>query len=272
MLTRTFVHVPGIGERRERALWEDGYLDWPAFLRGYPSGAWRDLIASRLDAETAARDLPRREAWRLATAFPGRTAFLDIETEGLDPRRDAVTCVGLSDGTTVEAFVRGESLDSLPEALSRYDLLVTYNGTGFDLPVLQRAFPQVDFRRFHHIDLRWPLHRLGIKGGLKAAERQLGVARSAEIEGADGFMAVLLWRAHGAGRSGALETLLRYCLEDVVHLKPILARVFNDLAGRLPVPVEPITDAAEPEIPYRADAALVQDLLRETVAWSRPWS
>ncbi|MGH9392442.1 MAG: hypothetical protein ACRD1Z_22800, partial [Vicinamibacteria bacterium] len=77
VLTRSFIHVPGIGERRELDLWRRGYQDWNMFLRDYPPGPWRDLIASRLDRDRAARDLPRREVWRLAAAFPGRTGYLD---------------------------------------------------------------------------------------------------------------------------------------------------------------------------------------------------
>jgi len=261
LLTRTFVHVPGVGERRERGLWERGYTDWDAFLRGHPEGAWKDLIASRLDRERAARDMPRREMWRLASAFPGRTAFLDIETTGLDPGRDGVTCVGLSDGERVEALVRGRDLDRLPEALEPFELLVTYNGSCFDLPILQSAFPQIDFRRFHHIDLRYPLHRLGLKGGLKGVERALGLVRAEEIQGVDGYLAVLLWERHLAGHPRALETLVRYCLEDVVHLCPLLAHAHDRLSTGLPIDVEPIGEVALPAIPYRADGGLVQELL-----------
>jgi hypothetical protein len=269
VLERSFIHVPGIGATRERRLWEQGYVDWASFLAHHPRDAWRALVAANLDRELAARTLPRREHWRLAAEFPGRTAFLDIETEGLDPVRDAITCVGLSDGTSAEAFVRGENLMDFPEAIRRFDLLVTYNGLCFDLPVLRRFFPIVDFGRFHHIDLRYPLHRLGVKGGLKGAERQLGIARSEEIEGADGFLAVLLWREHGRGRAGALETLLRYCLEDVVHLKPLLDHAYNALTQGLPFPVTPLDSGPLPEIPWRADGALVRSLLgRRDEAWA----
>jgi len=268
VLERSFIHVPGIGETRERRLWEQGYVDWTAFRERYPHGAWRALIEANLDRDLAARTLPRREHWRLATEFSGRTAFLDIETEGLDPVRDGITCVGLSDGTTVEAFVRGENLVDFPDAIRRFDLIVTYNGLCFDVPVLQRAFPIVDFARFHHIDLRYPLHRLGVKGGLKGAERRLGIARSSEIEGADGFLAVLLWREHRKGRSGALETLLRYCLEDVVHLKPLLGHAYNTLAEGLPLPAVRLEPGPLPSIPWRADGPLVRALLgRRDEVW-----
>ena len=267
MLRRTYLHVPGVGEKRERELWLRGFTDWDAFRLGHPDGAWRDLILAHLDDQRAARELPKREAWRLAKEFPGRTLFLDIETTGLSFDGDSVTCVGVSDGTTARAFVKGRDLAGFPAALDDVDLLVTYNGSSFDLPVLKNAFPGVDFARFHHIDLRFPLHRLGIKGGLKGAERQLGIARPDEIEGVDGFMAVLLWRAHRAGSATALDTLLRYCLEDVVNLKPLLATAYNRLASALPLAIEPIEDDARPPIPYAADPELVSDLLQRR-AWA----
>jgi uncharacterized protein len=261
MLRHTYLHVPGIGEKRERELWLRGFTDWDAFRREHPAGAWRELILTHLDDRRAARELPRREAWRLANEFPGRTLFLDIETTGLSFEGDSVTCVGVSDGATTRAYVRGRDLASFPEALEGVELLVTYNGSSFDIPVLKSAFPSVEFDRFHHIDLRFPLHRLGVKGGLKGAEKQLGIARSGGIEGVDGFMAVLLWRAHRAGSATALDTLLRYCLEDVVNLKPLLALAYNRLTEGLPIPIVPIEDALRPPIEYEADPELVTDLL-----------
>jgi len=262
MLRHTFLHVPGIGEKRERDLWRRGFTDWDAFRRHHPPGAWRDLIVERLDDDLAARAMPRREAWRLAAQYAGKLLFLDIETTGLSFTEDSITCVGVSDGEQVAAYVQGENLRRFPEALDGVELLVTYNGAMFDLPVLARAFPEVPFRNLHHIDLRVPLHRIGIKGGLKGAEKQLGLVRPDEIAGVDGYTAVLLWRAHRAGHPGALETLLRYCLEDVVNLKPLLAEAYNRLTAGLPIEVPPIADVAKPGIPYRADRDLVQHLLQ----------
>jgi uncharacterized protein len=261
MLRHTYLHVPGVGDKRERDLWLRGFTDWEAFRQGHPAGAWRELILSHLDDERAARELPRREAWRLASQFPGRTLYLDIETTGLSFEGDSVTCVGVSDGTTTRAFVRGLDLAEFPKILEDVELLVTYNGSSFDLPVLKNAFPAVDFDRFHHIDLRFPLHRLGVKGGLKGAEKQLGIGRPDALEGVDGFMAVLLWRAHRAGTATALDTLLRYCLEDVVNLKPLLALTYNRLSAGLPLSIAPIEDDTRPPIAYTADADLVRELL-----------
>ena len=164
MLRHTFLHVPGIGEKKERDLWSRGYTDWEEFERGHPAGAWRDLILERLDVERAAGDLPTREAWRLGGELSAHTLFLDIETTGLSIDADAITCIGVSDGSTVSAYVRGENLARFPEVLEGVKLIVTYNGASFDLPVLARAFPRIDFARFHHVDLRFPLRRIGLTG------------------------------------------------------------------------------------------------------------
>ena len=256
-----------MGEKRERELWRRGFVDWNAFRTAHPAGAWRDLILAHLDDDSAARNLPKREAWRLAPEYPGRTLFLDIETTGLTFSGDSITCIGVSDGASVRAFVRDQDLGDFPEALDGVEMLVTYNGSSFDLPVLQAGFPQLDFRRFRHIDLRFPLRRLGTRGGLKGAERLLGVDRSDAIDGVDGFMAVQLWHAHREGVRSALPTLVRYCLEDVVNLKPLLALAYNSFIRGLPLTIAPIDDDARPPIPYAADAELVRDL-RARRAWA----
>jgi uncharacterized protein YprB with RNaseH-like and TPR domain len=169
MLRHTYLHVPGVGEKRERDLWLRGFTDWDAFRRGHPAGSWREQILSHLDDTRAARELPRREAWRLAKEFPGRTLFLDIETTGLSFEGDSVTCVGVSDGTTTQAFVRGRDLARFPEALDGVELLVTYNGSSFDLPVLRNAFPRIDFERFHHRPAL-PAAPVRCQGGPKGAK------------------------------------------------------------------------------------------------------
>ena len=257
MLRHSFVHCPGIGRDRERTLWGLGYVDWDAFLERHPAGAWRDRVAERLVPERAARELPRSEAWRLLPECAGRTLYLDLETDGTG---GAVTCIGVSDGVTARAYVDGRDLHHFPEVLEGVSLLVTYNGTGFDLPIVQRRFPDLDLRPFLHLDLRSPLHRLGLRGGLKAAEAACGIVRSAAIRGADGWTAVLLWRAHRAGHPRALDTLCHYCLADAVNLKPLAAVAYNRLTAGLPFPVLPVPEGLTPVIPHLADGDLVARL------------
>ena len=257
VLSHTFVHCPGIGLHRERTLWAQGYVDWEAFVAGHPPGAWRDRVAERLVPERAVRDLPRREAWRLLPECAGRILYLDLETDG---GNGAITCIGVSDGVTARAFVEGEDLHRFPETLEGVALLVTYGGAGFDLPILIRRFPDLDLRRFLHLDLRHALHRLGLGGGLKAAEAACGIRRAAAIHGADGWTAVQLWRAHCQGHPRALETLRHYCLADTVSLKPLAAIAYNRLTADLPFEVLPVPEGLVPVIPHAPDGDLVARL------------
>ena len=58
--------------------------------------------------------------------FIDTAAFLDIETTGLSPDSSVLTMVGILDARGYHAFVRGENLDDLPDAVERYDLIVTF--------------------------------------------------------------------------------------------------------------------------------------------------
>ena len=70
------------------------------------------------------------------------------------------------DGTT-------QSIEDMVRTTKR-GLLVTFFGSGFDLPVLRHAFPQVRFDVLH-IDLCYSLKRLGYSGGLKRVESALAM-------------------------------------------------------------------------------------------------
>jgi hypothetical protein len=260
LLERTFIHIPRIGEKRETALWARGYTSWDRFREAYPPGAFREHAVSYLDRDLAARSLPRAQAWRLFPEFAGRVLYLDIETTGLHPGPDSVTCIGTYDGRTVRAFVAGADIDEFEHTLNRAELLVTYNGACFDLPFLKTAFPRLDLDRPAHIDLMYPLRKLGFRGGLKGVERQLCIRRDESIAGADGCTAVLLWRAHERGNPNAIETLVRYCLEDVVNLEPLMIEVFNRFVGTYPLDVPGLPCPPRPKIAAQADADLVRRL------------
>lgn len=281
MLQRTFLHVPTVGEKREAALWAAGFTDWARFLRDHPAGKFKDRVSPWLEPEAAAASLPRAHAWRLFPDYRDRILFLDIETTGLRGGEDEVTCIGTYDGRTVRAFIRGRDIEAFEEVLDAADLLVTYNGACFDVPFLKTAFPSLNLDRPKHIDLRYPLRRLGFRGGLKRIEPQLGVTRNESVAGVDGYMAVLLWHEHLRGHPRALDTLVRYCLEDVVNLEPLLIETFNRMTDGLPIAVPRLPAVPAPEIPWTADTDLVRDILSRSAigagiasdetSFSSPW-
>ncbi len=234
MLRQTFLHIPGVGYRTEERLWRAGAVSWDAYpgsraAARIPSNLAR-TIGEELDrSERALRggryryfaeNLASREHWRAWPEFRAHAAFLDIETTGLSIGRDAITVVGLYDGRQKRSFIQGINLEDLPRALDDVRMLVTFNGSRFDVPFLRRAFPRARLDQLH-IDLVHPFHRLEFYGGLKRIESRMGIDRSAETAGLTGFDAVELWHAYERGDDDALDLLLAYNLEDVVNLEAL---------------------------------------------------
>ena len=100
--------------------------------------------------------------------------------------------------------------------------LYTYNGSRFDLPFIHSRLGINLAKVFTHIDLMYQCWRKNLYGGLKSVERQLGIER--RLVGIDGYEAVKLWwRYVDSFDLDALNTLLEYNREDVMHRKIILA-------------------------------------------------
>jgi uncharacterized protein YprB with RNaseH-like and TPR domain len=98
------------------------------------------------------------------------------------------------------------------------------------LPFLRKRFPS--FAPTAHIDLRYPLSKLGYKGGLKQIERDLDIVRPEHLREVDGYEAVRLWSQHRRGKAGALEKLIEYCRHDVMNMKPLIERVVEEMPGK----------------------------------------
>jgi uncharacterized protein YprB with RNaseH-like and TPR domain len=245
LLRSTFVHLPGVGLETERRLWSAGVHDWDAALGG--EGAPRGISAARWDAlrellEESRSNLGRREHrffaerlkmshhWRGWKEFRDRAGFLDIETTGMGAWA-TVTVVGVYDGVRVHTFIHGENLDELPEFLERFAMLVTFNGATFDLPFLRRRFRGLRTEQLHY-DLRYPLAKLGLRGGLKAIEGRLGIARDDDLQGLSGDDAVRLWNEYARGDEHALDLLVRYNAADVVNLEPLAEYAYDELWRR----------------------------------------
>jgi uncharacterized protein YprB with RNaseH-like and TPR domain len=247
MIKNTFCILDGIGEKLERRLWREGTLTWEDFMGGdAPLGMTRErklffdecLIRNREaltagDASFFSNGLRRREHWRIFDSFREDAVCLDIETNGYQPGSGGVvTVVGLYDGYDYTCLVRGDNLsgETLKRELSRYKCLVTFYGAAFDVPFLLRSFGDV-MSDIPHFDLCFAAKRLGMKGGLKKLEQELGVIRDESVRGLDGYDAVKLWEYSHRGSQEALETLVRYNREDTVNLMHI-ASVFYERLRR----------------------------------------
>ncbi|MUW15347.1 exonuclease, partial [Halorubrum sp. CBA1125] len=115
--------------------------------------------------------------------------------------------------------------DRLRERFADASLLATFNGARFDVPFLETSFGiEVDTP---HLDLMYPCRRLGLSGGLKPIEREIGVERDRpDISGRD---AVRLWREYERGDDDALDTLVSYNREDAENLRTLADVVCESL-------------------------------------------
>ncbi len=252
MLTSTFVLLQGIGAATERKLWQQGVVHWEDFLReprirGVSAARkdWYDEELAAACTQLAAGDwrffasrLPLREHWRFYEVCRSKIIYLDIETTGSVAGHGHVTVVGLHRNGRTTTLVHGENLttDRLQEELDQGELLVTFFGTGFDVPYLKSHFPHLRLD-LPHFDLCFAARRLDLRGGLKAIERAVGIERDPTVQGLDGWDAVRLWtRWNATGDQHALDLLLAYNKADTENLVPLAALLHDDLRARFGPP------------------------------------
>ncbi len=151
-------------------------------------------------------------------------AYLDIETTGLSSVYSYITIIGIYvvseyDSKVVQLVGDEITEENLLRALEGVETIFTYNGSRFDLPFIQDYLHVNLFQRFKHRDLMFDCWQCNLYGGFKVVESKLGIER--ELQGVNGWDAVLLWRRHQEGDKEALATLLKYNREDVVNLKTL---------------------------------------------------
>jgi hypothetical protein len=247
MIHRRFSVFSKVGAKYERLIWKAGVADWQQFLRirevpGLPAAIYSSVCQQIHEWTEALQEgntkfftakLDAADHWQLYREFDNSVRYLDIETTGLFPGCAEVTVVGVFDGKDYEALVAGKNLTliNLRRAMEGCKLLVTYYGRNFDVPFLQVTYPALDFR-MPHFDLCFTGRRLGLKGGLKAVEKSLGIERPEEIEHVDGFEAVQLWYQYMSGNKKALDRLITYNQADTKNLARIAPVVYEGLCKR----------------------------------------
>src|SRR5262245_13362700 len=244
MIEASFCFLPGVGQSTERRWWGQGIGTWTDFLAARSIDGLghnrKAIYDSALDHAKARREqedaryfavhLHARDHWRLYEWLRPRAVFLDIETNSFGQ----ITVVGLYGQGRCTSLVIGDSLDRrrLCDELARYDLLVTFNGTAFDLPVLLATFPDLPLNQ-PHLDLCGLGKQLGYRGGLKAIEIQLGIQRAARLQGISGADAGRLWNKWRHGRDEiAREELLAYNEADCVNLESLADLFYCQMVQR----------------------------------------
>jgi uncharacterized protein YprB with RNaseH-like and TPR domain len=238
MIKNSFIFLPKIRSAKEKSIWAQGIKDWDEFIakdriKGISSRIKQEYSRLLAEAKKALYEddssyfcdtLPTTETWRLYDFFMDEAIFLDIETSSATSQNSYLTVIGLFDGIDTKTMIRDVNLDTaaLKRELAKYRLIITFNGSTFDIPYLNKKFPGL-IPDVPFIDLRHLCSRVGLKGGLKDIERQLGIARPniiiERMYGGDPFK---LWRMFkGSGDDYYLKLLVEYNEEDVINLKKI---------------------------------------------------
>jgi uncharacterized protein YprB with RNaseH-like and TPR domain len=285
MLQNTFIHIQSIGAITEQRLWESGITNWNSFSGDLPisisAGRKHSLLNGIEESKIHFADrnpvyfskqLPSNQSWRLFPDFRDSTAYLDIETTGLDRYFNRITTIALYDGQAIKTYVQGQNLDDFIEDIQKYKVIVSYNGKSFDVPFIESYF---NIRLDHaHVDLRYVLSSLGYRGGLKGCERQMGMDRG-DLKDIDGFFAVLLWEEYQrTGDLKTLDTLLAYNIQDTITLENLMVTAYNIKLKDTPFYKTHLIEepTLPPANPYSVDLETVDKIKRSPQYWqSQQW-
>ena len=247
-LENSFIAARGVGEKTERKLWKRGVTHWDEFEDGLLGPKTTENVREFIDAARTSLDaadatyfgraLPSDQLWRAYENFATDACFFDIETTGLDSARHDVTTVSLHRDGDTRTYVQGEDLtaDALAEEFAESNLLVSFNGKRFDQPFLEDNF-DLDVTT-PHLDLMYACKQVGLSGGLKNVEKEIGIGR--EDDDVDGREAVRLWHRYDRNEDdAALDRLVEYNREDAKNLKDLLEHVHASLRA----------DVFEPHLP-----------------------
>ncbi|WP_338729343.1 ribonuclease H-like domain-containing protein [Haladaptatus sp. DJG-WS-42] len=236
-IENSFIPVTGVGAGTERKLWQSGITHWDEFDRAAVSERKADKIEQFIDEgydRLAAGDarhfdaiFPSGEQWRIYENFASDVCFFDIETTGLSHTNSVVTTVSFHQDGETTTLIRDDNLtvDALDNIFSEAKIVASFNGKRFDVPFLEGSF-DIDIDH-PHIDLMYTCKKLGLSGGLKQIEKDIGIDRDEpDITGRD---AVRLWREHERGKDGSLDTLIKYNRADTVNLETLMQTVTSQL-------------------------------------------
>jgi len=249
LITNTFIFLERIGDKLEQNIWRNGVYDWDSFLKRRNINGLsrhRKLYYDRkiLSAKKALYNfdssyfldlLPQSEMWRLYDFFKEDAVFLDIETTGLSKDKDDITVFGLYDGINTKIMIKGINFDisALRKELMRYKLVVTFNGASFDLPFIEKRYPEL-LPKIPNFDVKSITEKLGLKGGLKNIEKLIGVKRSNIVDKFYGGDALTLWRMYRAtGDEYYLNLLVEYNEYDIINLKIVAEHCVKKLKERI---------------------------------------
>jgi hypothetical protein len=177
-----------------------------------------------------------------------RVLYLDLESTSTKADVGKVIAIGVLESGEPEVRFSGtfegerELLEWLRKKLEGCDLIVTWYGSGFDIPFLmtRSLVHGVDLTKLAEIPMldlcEWSKANLLLSSyKLSSVARFLGVSGAGEFTGPDVLTLFKLWER---GDQGAGQLILDHCREDLVLLKRVhevlKSQVERPRGGRVP--------------------------------------
>ncbi len=243
LIKSTFCHLPGISLDGEMSLWRKGIKTWDDLLC---DGAvhWNDEYYHKVlhvikesnqalkskDIDFFFKVMPESELYRLYPDFKDSFYFLDIETEGLHEDAE-ITCFSILHKKKMNSFLISDGFMQAENELHKIKVILTFNGTDFDIPRLQRKFP--DFSPPYHIDLMQTLRDNGFSGGLKDLTKRFGWNSKNDEVILNGAEAAKFYEEYkSTGNKTLIEELVSYNKEDVFMLQFLVRRLNENLTNK----------------------------------------
>jgi len=143
-----------------------------------------------------------------------RNIFQDVGSTKSEDLDISVVCTYDYDTNTYDSFLQ-EDLPRLWNLLEKADLLITYNGDHFDIPLLNKYYKKAgrgDLTQIRSLDILKEIkNSYGRRMKLdQVAEGTLGTKKSG-----DGLEAIVWWR------NGEIDKIIKYCTDDVRITKDV---------------------------------------------------
>ncbi len=162
-------------------------------------------------------------------------AYLDIETSSLKASDGIVIAIGLMPGEDPEVRFADSleeerrALEWLKSKLEGCDTLVTWYGSGFDIPFLvtRALFHSMDISKLTEIPMldlhEWSRANLLLGSySLESVSRFLGVGKFKDFKGED---IRALFRMVERGNVEARKLIVDHCRDDIIMLKSVHERL-----------------------------------------------
>tara|TARA_Y100000310_G_C20570828_1_gene757925 strand:- start:130 stop:765 length:636 start_codon:yes stop_codon:yes gene_type:complete len=209
MIRKSFIFLDKISFKTEQNIWQQDINDWDIFLKTKKIKGISSLRKHYYDRQIQEAKkqlfkenstyfttlLPKKETWRLYQYFKEETCFLDVEVDS----QGKIILLGIADNDQTKILIKNVNLE--PETtqteLNKYKLIITFNGSSFDLPKLKK---------------------------------QLKLNRPQNLKGSP----VGLWKTfHASGDQEWLDLLIDYNKEDIENLQAITNYCYRELIKKI---------------------------------------